>query len=135
MSCFIYTPKGYVNLSSVEQARINQDGRHSIVVDGKIVDDNHVDFRETIVSIVPINGEWECLYPHNEEDNTKSLLSEPILAWGLTVLGSMVPITPSGMGGVHERVALRKVGDTRIYEGGAIGGFDDLNSWLQGREK
>ena len=134
MATFIYTPKGYLNLSKVAEARFRNDERFLIVVDGAVMDDNHVGFPRTITSIIPTQGEWECLYPFDEEDKSKSILSEPVLAWGLTVLGEIVPITPSARDGVFESFGLRKAGDTRIYER-SVGGYDDITEWLKLRSK
>jgi hypothetical protein len=131
MPSFIYTPKGYVNLDRVELAPHTKTGRNQIIVDGKTIDDNSVDFGKMIISVSPVSGDWECISPCEEDDGSYSLISEPILAWGLTALGSLVPITPSATDGEQGTYVLRKSGDKRVWDGSSMGGYDDADIWLK----
>lgn len=123
---FIYTGKRYVNLDTVQAAQTKQNGRHQIVVDGNVIDDNNVDFGRTIVSVVAVQGEWECL----RAEALEFILSEPVIAWGVTVLGEVVPITPGELGGVEGDFGLRKLGSPRVYSPQSIGGFANDKEWL-----
>jgi hypothetical protein len=133
MSSFIYTQKGYVNLNRVEIAQHTKTTDHKIIVDGEVVDERN-DFGTTIISMSPVQGEWECLLPCEEEDGTEQAISSPVIAWGLTVLGFAVPITPSDMGGVDGAHALRKTGDTRVFD--QLGQeYKDAADWIASRSE
>src|SRR5258708_4626725 len=123
---FVYVGGGYVNLRNIDQAKINKGGRYTLISDDKIVDDNNVDFLRTIVSVVAPQGDWECLSTISEEDGSKSVYAEPVLAWGLTVTGTLLPITTGERSGVEGDFGLRKMGDPRVYAGTT---YSDMDSW------
>ena len=125
---FVYVGGGYLNLSQIERVRIKRDGRHELIVNGAVVDDNHPDFPAAIASVIQPQGEWECLSTISEEDGSLSLYDEPILAWGFTVTGNLVPITAGELGGVEGEFGLRKVGDARVYTIDIT--YPDADSWL-----
>lgn len=129
MTSFIYTPKGYINLARVQMAQFTGTGKNKIIVDNEVVDENHHDFGSTIISVIPTQGEWESINILHEDDGSKSWISEPVIAWGLTALGHLTPITPSEMHGIEGTYALRKTGDTRIYTSSAT--YDSLDGWLE----
>lgn len=130
MTSFIYTPKGYVNLNSIQMAQSGQTNwRKLITNDGVVVDDNHPDFGITITSVTPVTDEWECFTPcGGDEAGTYTAECEPVLAWGLTVLGDLIPITPSEMSGVEGYYALRKVGTAPVYS--RYGQYKTPEEWV-----
>ncbi|HYH23701.1 MAG TPA: hypothetical protein VD995_34220 [Azospirillum sp.] len=131
---FVYTPGGYINANRIETARFNKDGRHSIVVDGVVVDSNHVDFGSLLVSLTPVSGEWECLTLCGEEDGTNSVWAEPVIAWGLTMLGEVVPVTPSERTGNFGNPGLRKVGTAQVHVSG-FATYKDADAWLAAEQE
>ena len=129
---FIYTPKGYVNLRTVERVNFKSDASHTIIVDGEVVDNNHKDFGDHVVSVVPCVTEMEYLtiMEGSDEHPSDEILVEPVLAWGLTVLGTLIPMTPSSMEGVTElHYGLRKTGSPRVYTASNIGGWPSDEDW------
>jgi hypothetical protein len=134
MPRFVHTPRGYVNLNGVTDARSKGNGRFELYAGDKLVDADHPDFPELVISALPVSGEWECLSTCSEDNGSESVLSEPVLAWGLTVTGDLIPIVPSETSGVTSDFALRRMGTSRVYEpGGDI--YDDEAAWLQIRKK
>lgn len=125
---FIYTGKDYVNLDTVQVAKSKDDGRHQIVVGGKVIDDHNLEFLTTLVSVIPVQGEWECLLRAETPD---SFTCEPVIAWGVTVLGKVVPITPGEPGGVEGECGLRMMGRPRVYSPNNMGGYADDKEWLK----
>jgi hypothetical protein len=130
MTSFIYTPRGYVNLGRVDVAKHLKSGRHQIVVDDEEIDNNCVNFGQTVISIIPVSGDWECLSTCREDDGTDSLISEPVIAWGLTAVGNVVPIVPSALDGDMRTHALRKTGDPQVWDSRG-GGFETVEAWLK----
>jgi hypothetical protein len=131
MGRFIYTDRGFVNLDRIERAIPKNDGRYEIVVDGKTVTARDTEFERKIVSIVAVaEGQWECLTRLLDDGDPPAILSEPILAWGLTALGDTVPITAVDTdGGAAGTFALRKIGDARVFVPGH-GTYDNAEDWL-----
>lgn len=131
MPSFIYTPKGYVNLDKVEVARHVKSSpiHYKISVDDETMDTNHPMFGTTIISIIPIIGEWEYLSPCEEENGSYTAYSEPVIAWGLTAVGSVVPVTPTTPEGPQGIYALRKSGDSRVWESEAE--YENAKQWLE----
>lgn len=131
MSIFIHTPRGLVNLNRIEMAEAKKNGRHSIIVDGVEIDDNHPTFSDTIVSVIPVQGEWECLSPcEGEEGRADTVSVDPVIGWGLNCRGTLRPITATEMDGVEGNYALRRRGETRVYGYGLLGGYASPEEWL-----
>lgn len=131
---FVYTPRGYVRLDTIERAAFVRDSATTqlIAADGKVIDDGHANFGEVIVSIVACSTEYECLtIVEADEEHPREVCAEPVLAWGLTALGHLVPITPSSREGVKERFALRKVGSEATYCDYSVSGWPDAKAWLE----
>jgi len=130
MTSFIYTPKGYVNLTLVQSAEFTkQHDRHKIVVADTVVDDNNAAFGNTITAVAPISGEWECLHiSTNDNGDPAEIVSDPVIAWGLTPLGYVTPITPCDVGGVFDQYGLRKAGDAAIYVNDVR--YTNAEAWL-----
>lgn len=130
MNSFIYTPKGYVNLNQVEMAEHTKGTEYKIIIDGNVIDDKN-DFGNTIISMVPVQGDWECLLPVENEDGAVEAESFPVIAWGLTVLGFSIPVTPFDMGGAEGAYALRKkLDDHRIFD--QFGQeYRDVDEWVE----
>lgn len=127
MSIFIETDKGFVNLDKVEIVRESNREYH-LIIENEVIG-SAKDFDEQIAFSTAVKGNWECL--QIDEDN-ESLPSEPVIAWGFTVLGSCVPLTPSCPEGVHEKYLLRKSGDPRVYDPQS-GAFENVSAWVKGR--
>ncbi len=128
MSNFVYTDQGFVNLDKVEIVRIGRSEYH-LVINNEVVGSTK-DFEAQIVFAIPVEENWECL--HIEDDEDGSLPIEPVIAWGFTVLGNCVPVTPVCTEGVHENYLLRKSGDPRVYEP-QNGAFEKVSAWVKGR--
>lgn len=135
---FIYTPRGYINVSQIRRAAHNKDGTFRLTDhEGLELDDRNMGFGEQIVSVVPCTEPLECLtfMPGDEEHPADEVLAEPVLAWGLTTVGLVLPITPSSMEGVTESgYALRKVGQDRVYSGDNIGGWTNSEEWVASKK-
>lgn len=132
-STFIYTRRGYVNLSKIDRADFNKDGTHTLMVGDEVIDERHHDFGNYIVSLASCAEAVECLTICGSDDEhpEEEILVEPVLAWGLTTIGAVVPITPSSMEGEPDKqYALRKVGSARVYTNNNIGGWSDEKEWL-----
>lgn len=132
MSVFVYTPHGYVNLNEVVQAKPTLKGRYVLTSDKGVIDHENVAFADTIVSTQPAQGEWECLeIAEGTNGQPGEVMAQPVLAWGLTTLGLTVPITPASMGDTPpEKFALRKKGETQVYEPGNYNVFESAEAWM-----
>jgi len=124
---FIYAGGRYINLSQIEQVKIKGDGRWELVKDNRILDDNNASFGTIITTVLTPQGEWECLSLVSEDDGSDGVWAEPILAWGLTSLGQLTPITPSSLSGVDGYFALRQKGSPTVYT--AETSYDDETAW------
>jgi hypothetical protein len=83
---------------------------------------------EHLVSIIPVSGEWEHLFPVTEDDGThREAFSEPVIAWGLTADGVTIPVTATKPCGTDDG-ALRKVGDARVWTPEID--FSSVEHWL-----
>lgn len=127
MSNFVCTDNGFVNLDKVEISK-NSGREYHLVINDEVIGSTK-DFAERIVFAVPVEGSWECL--HIEDDNS-NLPMEPVIAWGFTVLGNCVPVTPICSEGIHDNYLLRKSGDPRVYEP-QNGAFEKVSAWVRGR--
>jgi len=113
---FVHTEPGvWVNLARVDTLRRLRNGNYEVTVDGRVVDDNCPGPDETIVQIVPNDGGWELLSLCDAGTPEMSVYVEPIIAWGLTPFGVVVPVTPMEPAGDHGEVAYRGHGDPRIF--------------------
>ncbi len=116
---FIRTPKGYVNLATVQRAKPNGDEKTStIVVGDKVIDRRFENFKGTIVAILPTQGQWDCLYARPDRPEKDMVM--PVLAWGLDVTGRLMPVTPVHVTGLRwdwgqGGVAVRKAGNPWVY--------------------
>jgi hypothetical protein len=126
---FIFTGNGFVNLRRVDSARRNGNGRYTLLEGDTVLDDNNPSFDETLVSIIPSQGEWECLTLCTEEDGSESVVVEVVVAFGLTVFGEIRPLIPSAMKGEVGAYMLRREGRTEIA--GPGGTFKDEAEWLR----
>jgi len=134
MAQFIYIGGGYVNLDSIDRVERKHDGKYRLFSKGELIDDNNAEFDRCIVSMIPITDEWEChFFCDGDEMTADTIVSEPIIAWGRTADGDMKPITPGEPDGVNGDYVISRLGSSRVYAGfgGNIGGWKDLNEWLQ----
>ncbi len=131
-STFVYTPRGYINISRIEEIRIADDGRRQLVVDGQIADDNNKEITDLLVSTSPCSGDYECVTAcHEDNVNDFSLSVEPVILWGLTATGQTVPVTPGEPSGVEGPYAIRRRGETRLFAMSRPGGFASAEDWLK----
>lgn len=126
MTRFVSTSKGYANLNDIEFVRARRRDRHQFVVDGSIIDKNVPKFGNELTKIIPVTGDWECLIATAVP--TEALI-EPIIAWGFTVLGAVIPVTPSKLKGVDGKFGLRRKGEEMVY--GATQTYASGEEWLK----
>lgn len=131
---FVYTQGRFRNLSTITKMERKDDGSERLFVGDEIVDGNHQEFLSTIEAIVPVQGDWECLTKAPNKDGDTIILSVPVLAWGQTVYGTLVPITATEPGGVDGPYALRRGGNSAVYSAEDLAPYKDENEWLKGRK-
>ena len=126
---FIYVGGKYVALDSIRQAARSDDGRFVLSTEQGAVDRENTEFESTLLGLVPTQGEWECIIPYAEEDGSLTPVIDPVLAFGLGIFGTLVPVVPGAPGGGLGDYVLRQPGHTTVYGmGGAFqGGVDE---WL-----
>lgn len=130
MTQFVYTTRGYRRLSDIKEVKIADDGKRSLWGEGKEqISEYHNDLDRYIISIIPTSGEWEQVYTLAEDDGMVKVYSEPVIAWGLTTFGTVIPVTPTAPEGLPDGSALRKVGRPEIYVGGMP--YENEDSWLR----
>lgn len=115
MTRFISTSRGYANLNDIELVKLRRRNKYQFVVGGSIIDKNVPQFGNELTKIIPVNGDWECLTEIGDARHERHLRVEPVVAWGFTVLGAVVPVTPGSMKGVEGKFALRQRGQAEIY--------------------
>lgn len=127
MTAFIKVNGGFVNADEIR--KISSDGDWVYGKKEGVSYEVHGNALETIVEIVPSSGEWEVVLPSvmlDEEDRCWSL---PLIGWGRTLEGPLVPITPFHRQGVHgQRWGVRKEGALEVHA--ADGSYDDVNDFL-----
>lgn len=133
MTHFIHTERGYRRLADVKAIKIDNEGNHTLRDDSndKISEHGEV-VLERIVSLIALTGEWEQVYTCTEEDGTTKIFTEPVIAWGLTVVGSVIPVTPTAPEGLPNAPALRKVGRPEIYVSSTT--YDTEERWLRSHD-
>ena len=126
---FVYVGDKYVALESIRQAVRAEEGRMVLSSAEGVVDRENTEFESLLLGLVPPQGEWECITPFVEEDGDLSPVIEPVLAFGLSVFGNLVPVVPSAPGGVMGEYVLRRPGQTAVHGVGGpfAGGVDE---WL-----
>lgn len=130
MTQFVHTGRGYRRLSDIKVGKIADDGKVTLWgEENEKISEYGDDFSGHIVSIIPVTGEWEQVYTCTEDDGTTKVYSEPVIAWGLTVLGAVIPVTPTAPEGLPNSSALRKVGRPDIYVGSTT--YEDEANWLR----
>ena len=78
-----------------------------------------------IVAIIPAVG-WEILDAFHDEDGYGI---DEVIAWGLTLSGDVVPLTPHNTNGEHEPGAFRHVASGRVYVPYDCT-YENADSWL-----
>jgi len=131
---FVYTQGRFRNLSTITEMERKENGSERLFVGDEIVDGNHREFLSTIETIVPVQGDWECLTKAGDKDGNTMILAVPVLAWGQTVYGALVPITATEPGGVDGPYALRRSGNDAVYSAEDLAPYKDEDEWLNGRE-
>jgi hypothetical protein len=132
MPRFVYTSQGWHNLDRVDEALFNGN-RVDLVVDGQVVDRGNPTFLEQLVSATPALTEWECIERGCEEDGPEAIVVTPVLAWGFTVIGALVPITATDMHGMHGNYGLREKGTHTVYADGSR--YSDAEAWLKAQNE
>jgi len=126
MTRFVATSRGYANLGDIDLVRTRRRNRYQFVVDGSVIDKNVPQFGGELTKIIPVTGEWECLIKTTVPTEAQI---EPVIAWGFTVLGAVVPVTPSKLNGVEGKFALRRKGEETVY--GAAKTYASGEEWLK----
>lgn len=133
MTHFIHTDRGYRRLSDVKKVRIAEDGKRSLLgEDNEKISDYGEIIDGRIISIIQPHGEWEHIYYMEDEDGGRKLFSEPVIAWGLTAIGSVIPVVPTVPEGLPDSPAIRKVGRPEIYVGSSI--YNNEEEWERFRD-
>lgn len=88
-----------------------------------------------VCMVVPNTEGWEYVATTSpDEKGDLHLVSEPILAWGLTASGTLVPMTPTAPDGIlNGRYVLRIRGQPTVYDGFIQYGNAEL--WLKEEQK
>lgn len=130
---FVYIGRDYINLDRIDRVRLTDGGRWEIESEGHVLDRQNASFGEQLTSIIPCNGEWECLEPwRDSEDGNKATYNvQPVIAWGLLALGYLVPITPCDPNGVHNNYGLRREGRGEVYASQTTQAFASAEEWLK----
>ena len=132
MSKFIHTSQGYINVDRIDRIVSKQEGV-DIIVGGETIEASTSPAESGVVSVIPTQGQWEVLeYIDDAEYFSKygqSYFIEPVIAWGLTLQGSLVPITPLSMDGTTGDFAFRQLNSARVYTPNAA--YDSLDAWLE----
>lgn len=130
MSQFVYTDKGFVNITEIKAVRPDNKGKQRVFnKQDQEIDGDASDFFARVVSIIPTQGDWECLFQVLGGEGDGEICAEPVIAWGLTPLGRTVPVTPTTPDGIFSDFALRKAGDQAVYADETI--FQDADDWLR----
>ena len=130
MSTFVYDGRGYIKVDDIERARAVGNGKWRVETKGGTHE--IFNFDSELVSVVPCAEPLECLIPASDEDDV-DYYSVPVIAWGMTVLGVLVPVTafePDGVGGNY---AIRKPGDRQVASCEAL--YDDADQWVAEMKK
>lgn len=133
---YVYVGDKYVALDTIRQAVRAEDGRLILSSAEGVVDRENTELESTLLALIPPQGEWECLTPLEEDDGDLAPVIEPVLAFGLSVFGNLVPVTPSAPGGVLGDHVLRRPGQLTVYGTGGVfaGGVDEwLDSLVEDR--
>lgn len=124
---FIDTPNGYVSLDEISYVHRKKDGRFEIGTVGGILDGNRRHFDRTIVQYLPAPADLECLF--FDSDAPDSYFAEPIIAFGQTITGELVPVTLGWMEGIFHDHGRRKVGIPQIFEDDIT--YPNIDDWLR----
>jgi hypothetical protein len=129
---FMYAGSGEINLDAIESLESLRGGKTRIRLrSGEVVEvDGHIDPWREVVQIIPVQGEWECLIAGFEPGSGEWFcVAEPIIAWGFTAKGSVVPVTPMDTGAtLEDGYGVRRVGTKEIHVA-ETRTFADENQW------
>jgi hypothetical protein len=130
----IFTENGYLNLAFLKLAKPKPNGRLELIGhDDQVLDaDCPRHILNTVTETVRPAGDWEVLNLQPEDDGPTTWYARPVLAWGVTLNGQIVPISSSDMDDVDtcygRPQAIRKIGDPKVYCGGAE--YPDADAWF-----
>jgi hypothetical protein len=127
---FVMIGNSYIRLDEITRFQRNKNGRFQIETESGIIGDEIYDFDDFVVDFIPVQSDWECLFADPDSGDTEPYWSEPVVAWGRTITGSIVPVTASNTSGVKQEFALRKVGDPRVYIP-MHANYPDAESWAR----
>jgi hypothetical protein len=85
---------------------------------------------DTIVQIIPAGDQWETLVLI--EGDTPSYVTDPVIAWGLTLDGCVVAITADCPEGIHKQAnadGLRRRGEPTVHLP-FDATYPDADAWL-----
>ncbi len=129
----IFTENGYLNLAFLKLAKPKPNGRLELIGhDDQILDaDCPRGILNTVTSLVQPIEAWEVLMLHGGDDQV-AWQGHPIVAWGMTMAGQVVPIAANGLGDVDpgdgQPQAIRKIGDPNVYCGDVM--YPDADTWF-----
>lgn len=131
MSAFVNTDDGLVNLDQVERIYEGDNHNPSMVnlVGGRAVAlAPYVSLDKQITQVIPAGDAWELLRRDSTDRN--EFWVDPVIAWGVTIRGFLVPITAYSPSGEHdETVALRDVRTGHVYRDGEM--HRSAAGWLE----
>lgn len=87
--------------------------------------------RNCFKTLIAVVGEWEALIPYTDDaSKMAAYTADPVIAWGLTRRGEVVPVTASDLDGVRGPFGLRRHREPRVYSAAVLGGYDNADQWL-----
>lgn len=127
---FVSVGDKYVALDSIRQAVRTGDGALVLSSEQGVLDRENTEFDSILLALVPPQGDWECITPLEEDDGRLTAVAEPVLAFGLSIFGHLVPVVPSFPNGILGEYVLRRPGQSAVQgvSGRFPGGVED---WLE----
>ena len=126
---YIFVGKKYVALSQICSAEPGPLG-YTLSGENAVLDKDNVEFDAVLLAIIPAQDGWECISAFAKDNGELVAVIEPVIAFGLNVFGTTVPVTPGAPSGVCGDYVLRQAGQKPVYgaDGSWPGGLED---WLE----
>ena len=122
---FIRTEHGFVDLEEISYVREKLNGRFEIGTATGILDSDS-DFDQILVQHLPALDGIECLF--FDAAAPGSYFTEPVVAFGRTTMGRLVPVTPSFMDGVFQDHAMQKAGSPQVFDEHVT--YQNIGDWV-----
>ena len=127
MITFINTNIGKVNLTTVRKIS-GPDRRLLELTDGTYAE-ALCDPDAVVVKMLPAGGEFEVVVDSSTADNPTDFWVEPVIAWGVCLNGTVVPITPAEPAGLWSKSPLvRRKGETAVFH--PSGGYECIEDYF-----